>query len=721
MNTPLSLLCGVSLALTTVSAQIVPGGVPFVHDTAGRLTAAYDHNGDGRTDVVSLLKEQGSFSLGLRQADGSFVWSTPRSVGFAPVEAMAVGRFISPSEFSIAVTSRRFNNVQLVPLDGADLPPPFKSYLPPEPSGLATLPLSSGTHALTASFTAVGVDAEPLKMLRHDTPFGLWSCYEAAPNARRGATLYTKAGSPPVLAFAADLLTPGTALVQFFEADENAASLLSEWLTSPALPEAVQFTQGFFQPDVTAQGGGYQSTTLLAWTPGSPTLRIARLTNGDLPNSSPLPGTEIFPPAARSFNMQRPIRCVYVLLEPGASTRLLITWADAAGGASIHRFDGDAVPDLVEGLGLNNLIPDGFAPLAGGDFIALGQRNGQPAHDVYTESTPGHYTALHTGAFPTLPDKALYSNVVAFRGEPMVDSDARALKRARVADWSTAGTPPAAPGGETASITSLTDTGRTTGLGSPASSSLSVPPATSDLLLNQLGPHASMAFVSARTADQSTLPQVVFQPSPGLYPSLEPGESLAVRMSSPGGGFDVSLLYSVNGGVWMNGSRFEPVMITGNTTIRAYAFSYLSGTGPIVTATYTFGSVPAPAVQSTPDADMNGLSDSWEDLTGIHDPAGDADGDGFLNLAEHNAGFDPNDPLSKPDAVAVAPTLQLQQALAGVPALRWDANDTAILLETSADLENWTLVTHGTRIEGSERVFDLPVNSFPRRFYRLRR
>jgi hypothetical protein len=718
MKTPLG---GVAFALSTVSAQIVPGGVPFVHDTATRLSAAYDHNGDGRTDVIDLNKEQGSFSLGLRQADGSFVWSTPRSVGFAPVETMAVGRFITSSQFAIAVTSHDFNNIQFVPLDGSDLPAPANGALPPEPHGLATIPISTGTHALAASFVAAAGDAEPLKMVRHGQPYGLWTNYEPAPNARRGATLYTRPGSPPVLAFAADMITPGAAQVQFFEANENYADLLTEWLTSPALPDAVRFTQGFFQPDVTAQGGGYESTTLLAWTPGSPTLRIARLTNVDLPNSSPLAGLELFPPAARSFHMQRPIRSVYVLLAPGASTRLLITWADAGGGASIHSFDGDAVPDLVEGLGLNNLIADGFAPLAGGDFIALGQRNGQPVHEVYSESTPGHYTALHTGTFPVLPNKALYSNVVAFQGEPMVSPEASALKRARVADWSTAGTPPAAPGGETASITSLTDTGLTTGLGSSSSSSLSVPPATTHLLLNQLGPNASMAFVSARTAAQSTLPQVIFQPPPGLYPSLAPGQSFAVYITSPGGSFDVSTIYSVNGGAWINGGRFDPLLLTGNATVRAYAFSYLTGTGPIVTATYTFGTVPAPAVQSTPDADMNGLSDSWEDLTGIHDPAGDADGDGFLNLAEHNAGFDPNNPLSKPDAVAVMPGLDVRQSVSTGPSLRWDASDTAILLETSANLEDWTLVTHGTRVEGGERVFDLPVNSFPRRFYRLRR
>lgn len=51
----------------------------------------------------------------------------------------------------------------------------------------------------------------------------------------------------------------------------------------------------------------------------------------------------------------------------------------------------------------------------------------------------------------------------------------------------------------------------------------------------------------------------------------------------------------------------------------------------------------APSARLTADGNDNGLADGWEDLTGITDPAGDADGDGISNLREYELGFDPNE------------------------------------------------------------------------------
>ena len=51
----------------------------------------------------------------------------------------------------------------------------------------------------------------------------------------------------------------------------------------------------------------------------------------------------------------------------------------------------------------------------------------------------------------------------------------------------------------------------------------------------------------------------------------------------------------------------------------------------------------APSARLTADANGNGLADGWEDLTGITDPAGDADGDGISNLREYELSFDPNE------------------------------------------------------------------------------
>ncbi|MFN7563615.1 MAG: hypothetical protein ACK5TH_17680 [Prosthecobacter sp.] len=713
---PSLLILAACAASPSLHAQILPGAVPWITTTDARLTAAFDADADGSLDVLSLDREQGSFTLGLRQPDGSYAWSTPRSVGFGGVENMAVGRFISPSSLSIVVSSRDFNSVQPVPLDGSDLPAPLGGFTPPEPQALATHALTSGQQPVAIGYA--GSDPQPLAFCTIGQNFSSFQNYNMAANARHAGTVYLRTNYLPVIAVLGDDTPATNARMQIFRADDSSSEHVTEW---NGLPAASRYVPGFFAPDLAAQTQNYHSATLITWVPGSSMLRIARLTSFDSANNTSYEDLT-FEPLPLAFNMQRPLRTVHVLYKPGGH-RLLLTYADAIGGASIHDFDGVNVPTLVEGLALNGLDLDAITPLSSGEFLASGTRGGLPAWDRYGETTPGHYTATATGALPAkLPNQAFYSNVVAFSGEPFVSTTASALKRARVADWTTGGTAPGTMGGN-ASITALTDGGSSTGLGSPGSTSLSVPGGTSHLLLSQITPLSSIAFLSAKTAQQSQQAPPQFQPPGGQYAPLGVGESLSVIIEVPGAGFDSSVKYSLNGSPWQLTSRFDPVLITGPATLRAFAFSYLTGTSPIVTTSYTFGTLPPVAAQPATDADMDGLSDDWEKLTSITDPAADSDGDGYLNLAEHNAGFDPGSASSKPATVTSPPQLAIVDPSAqnNPPTLRWSAADTAILLETSADLQTWSLVTHGTRVEGAERVFDLPTSSFALRFYRLRR
>jgi hypothetical protein len=56
-----------------------------------------------------------------------------------------------------------------------------------------------------------------------------------------------------------------------------------------------------------------------------------------------------------------------------------------------------------------------------------------------------------------------------------------------------------------------------------------------------------------------------------------------------------------------------------------------------------FSKTQSPTSVLAEDFNQNQISDGWEDLTGITDPAGDADGDGISNLREYELGFDPNE------------------------------------------------------------------------------
>ena len=80
-----------------------------------------------------------------------------------------------------------------------------------------------------------------------------------------------------------------------------------------------------------------------------------------------------------------------------------------------------------------------------------------------------------------------------------------------------------------------------------------------------------------------------------------------------------------------------------------------------------------PAAPS-PDANGNLLADSWESLFGIHDPFGDADGDGYSNLEEMLAGTDPTDPLSHPLSAPVIlgpPRISISMLPGGQVLLQW--------------------------------------------------
>ena len=63
-------------------------------------------------------------------------------------------------------------------------------------------------------------------------------------------------------------------------------------------------------------------------------------------------------------------------------------------------------------------------------------------------------------------------------------------------------------------------------------------------------------------------------------------------------------------------------------------------------ATWTAAAPSPGAGLSLADSDSDGMPDYWETLYALNDPNGDADGDGATNLAEFNAGTNPQDPAS---------------------------------------------------------------------------
>ncbi|MFO1439672.1 MAG: hypothetical protein U1F81_15225 [Verrucomicrobiaceae bacterium] len=705
------------LLTSTLAAQQVQHGSPPAQSTSQRIFFAVDINADTKTDVVVIEKGPGTFLKGSTQPDGTLQWSAAENTGITAIETAAMARFSGGAQRDLAVTRKDFNRLQFVPLDGSDLPASVGLALP-EPTALAAYgldivaPVPAATTFITGYAGSSGLSATDASQF----PPVRWTSRLRGANPRLARSIYgSNTPLVPLIGFIADAASGPLGRLQLLFADDSGESLTGE---ITGIPADSRFAAGFFSHDLSKHGltTGAYSTTIFTYSATSTLLSTSRLTNIDWGNGNALlPAVTFFP--LGTHDLGRPVLDVVALSE--SPPRLLVLWADATGGASVFDWDGNTAPVLAASIPMNGMTPETALPLADGDFLLMGNRGGQLDYDrIHRDGSS--YSRTATGTVPATPVKPLYSNIITFGSEPFVDPEAYELSRRRVRDFTVG----AVVSGLTANVTSLVDGGASAGLGCSSASTVSVPQDTTHTLVSQLDAASSFMLLSnATTAIASGLSQVRASPPPGTYS----GPTLDVTLAS-GGAFEATVVtYSIDGGSWQQGQIYNPVHLTlsANSTIRAYLKPpgfFGAGQSPIQTFVFNLSTFPTPTVQPVTDTNNNGLSDAWENLTGITNPGGDADGDGFLNLAEHNSGFDPLSALSKPDAVAVAPNLNLfNNPIPAQNTLRWDASDTAVILEGSDDLQNWTVVTQGITRQGGENVFTLPVSIVPKAFYRLRR
>ncbi|MBL9144326.1 MAG: hypothetical protein JNM99_11670 [Verrucomicrobiaceae bacterium] len=671
----------------------------------------------GTNDLLIINRSSGTFITGTPGVGNAFDWSEATNLGVSSIDSAALAHFIDAGAWSLAVTNASFNRVQYVPLDGSE-PPASVDPIAPEPVTLAAFDTGPGqTSTFVAGFKKAGPTAATLIAI-HPGGFpptiffpDLWSSDEVGANPRQSRPLYLHPVYNGAMACITDAV--GGSQLQFFQLTINAGTLRGS-LTG--LPANAEFTAGQFDQDLEdITVNSFRSTTSLAWSPTDNFLRAARLTDAN--NSGTLHVVSV-----GSYNMGRPIKSVRIIEE--TASRLVIAWADAAGGASLYDYDGRVAPVLVGPVDLDGMDLDDVIPLPGGDFILIGDRNGSLAYDRIHRSG-NSYTRIATGSIPTAPAKPLYSNIIAFNGEPFVSPNAKPVARKRVPDWTTN----AAYAAGNITLSSLLDGGTTAGLGNAQPAMLAVPGTTTHALPNQIDSATSITLLDAANVANQTAADVIFSHPSGSYQG-----PLTIQIKPAQSGIGPIVYYQLDGGEW-NYVPSPParIEITSNTTVRAYAthivFSFgniftTTGQGPIRSATYTTATPGSPQVAANTDANSNGLSDAWEQLTGITDPGGDTDGDGFLNLQEHNFGTDPGSSSSNPGIVAQAPNLNVVNTLPTASSsaeLRWDASDTAVVLESSNDMQIWTVVTTGIVRSGGDNVFSMPTKLAPRSFYRLRR
>ncbi len=720
MKTLFRLALALALLLGLVApgrAQRLPSKSPPTVITATWLAFTLDVNADTIADLVLVDRATGTFRIGTVNAQSEFVWSEAADTGLTQIETGAAGHFLSASTWSLVLSSKAFNRAQPVPLDGSSLPPAVD--LPsPEPQTVCGLDPANGglTRLITGYRTPPGARPQLTGTQLEPGPETLWAI-EPGTNPRDATPLYGHPFITPTFGILTDDASGPGSRFQVFENPTHPANLVGE---ITGLPANTKFTAGSFRYDTGPISVNYRSTTMLFWQPSAPGLRTARVTDVDWVNNVALPGITVV--SGPAFTMPRPIRQVCVLEE--LVTRLLIVWSDAPADASLYDFSGTNAPVLLEAVNLNGLDLEAVLPSANGSTVFLGTRNGLPAYDRMSWNGT-HYVRTATGTIPLAPKTPLYSNLLAFRGEPFVATDATELQRRRVKDWTLS----AALNAGNASVTALSDSGTTTGLRNSSVNNLAVPPNTTHTLPSQLDAASSIVLLANTSTSVASLPRVRFTPSPGTYS----GAPLEVFLKSVNAAAGV-LYYSINGGAWQAHYTYErsaapplKITLTTSSTVRAYAFNYYYGNdhpgqGPITSAAYALGTLPPVQPQPLIDRNANGLADAWENLTGLTNPAADSDADGFLNFQEHNAGTDPLNPANRPPASAPQPNLAHVTPTAGNPlTLRWDNLDTAVILEASDDLYLWTPVHQGIQQLATENTFPLPTSAFPRAFYRLRR
>lgn len=610
-----------TLLWTTLFAGLPLLAQSFVYETSYELSASGDFDGDGLEDLLVVDRETGYFRIGYGDASSDFMWSELRASGVEQVTALSVGKLISPSFDSIAITAPENNRVHVISANNRLVPSM------PEPvytSGIGT------NMALAAHFTGSALDDLIIGTIWNDLPnTSQWHSFEQTgssfasignfnegPAARGNKILLQTSGSYDKAA----LMVRGTSSDTFYVFDlASGFNPATPLIAQGGLPTNSDYAMGFFDTS------GYAH--LLFFQPGTTQLRVRAINPSG-------PGYSLGPEVI--YAVPNPIDTVFTLPNPGGPDRLIILF-NMGSSASVFDFNGSTTPINVQTLTPPNpsdrLI--GAPALSNGQFLLLsadgdGMRTSNAQVFEYDGSS---YQALNSWDLQEANPGAAAANVLLFQGEPFVNENATLVRAMQAGQWST----DIDLSGSNVVTTSERFLSSVDGLGDPASLNLGAKMAGEDHSLpsqyrDNIAIHSFVRAEGVRVQDFTITPasgsfqtavKIDFQPTPP--PS--------------------TVYYRINGGAW---TVFTGAfLIFENSAIDYYAL--VSGQQTVVRhANYTFTLPP-----DQQDSDGDGVPDYVElgfPPAGI-DPNGgaDTDGDGFSDLEELVLGSDPTDDGSTPN------------------------------------------------------------------------
>lgn len=639
MFAPRSLFACALGALLSLPAS---GQAPFTHVTERELVSTGDFDADGRADLVVVDRASGAVRFGLQAAGGDLQWIVPQPGNVTDASGLAVGPFDGAADL-VALAGADYNRLEIVTAGGAQPPLAFAQ------SGIGPATLASA-----------GIAGVP----------GLWiGC--VAPASTETATLGGQRFNGPAvearwanpLALSRGVngqvgLVSGTEFVvhDTFTGPTVVAATAADW------PAEARWIAGYFSV-------AHDRVTVIGWTPGSAALHVRPFTSAaDFS-------------VTLNFDLPQPVAALHRLARPGGVDRLLVILGDGS-TAAVYDFAGAGAPVLRQSLNAppGQTFHAGLA-LGGGHFALLSGVGGFSRSYRRFDETGGGYVQTAAGDLPGIRLPALRPTLLVFAQRPLLDTGAQLLRQMQRADW-TADHGPIAGGRE---IDLAQFASETAGL-QPGATIFEPLAAGENVLVSQYLPAASFQPIGPVTAQ--TRGDVLFDPPAGRFaagPSGQPAVRVSVRAVAPG---DTVQIRRLPAGPWED---FQPERgeIFADTTLEARAVAPGGAQSALRRATYTVGA-PAPlGVPASPDSDGNGLSDAFERTFGLTDPLGDADGDGFSNLQEQNAGTDPLDPNSRPAGVL---RLSISRPVINGPVqLSWPAGLT-VTLEASADLQTWSTV-----------------------------
>ncbi len=674
----------------------------LTYDSGVELAASLDANGDGLSDWIIVDKATGVRQLGIQQTDGSLVWAEPDSVGLQQVTALTIGQFAGGAGAEgFAVASPTWNAIDL--------------FANTSWTGLTVPNVGIGPNVVAAfDFSGDGWD-DLAVATEWDSPPTPSNLSGLQVNAQSVGQTYGPMADTGLLSqgnrvrFSSDRPWMMSALRQGTDG--------VDFVSRPLF----NFPGGQNGPDLT----GLATNTV--WTWGEFATNAPDTFLFYIPSQSfiavdwvdePSPFQFVWNPGA-NFDLGQPISQVTVV-PGGASSELLVVFGDGS-TAAVYDFDGVNAPMLRQSL----TAPAGTkyslgVSLGGGDFGLLHGPAGALGNSAgwqHWQFDGQQYNLLASGALPRFTLAQSRANVLVYSADPTLWTDAPLLQSFRVGEWSDL----AVLTSGALSVTHEQTLSPTLGLGNPT-----VSPVFGVVGLFPAVNQRSVSESSVVLAPPGTQPRppISFNPPPGAYP-LASNATLVIRMTTTT--TDPIFYRTSLSDPWSTYDPGQPLTLSGSTIV--YAFVNGAPASPICTSVYTIGDAPplAPPIPSDPWS-------AWAQAFGLTDPNGDADGDGFTNLQECQAGTDPLDPRSNPGNTGTTDpgtiTLVIRPPGPSAPVdtlfeIAWPATAVGLTLQTAIDLSGgspWSTAAGGIVKVGLESIYYLPTSAAQEQsFFRLHR